>query len=514
MTALDHLWRYAAPPPGAASTLVSRWRCGGSSPSLARRRGAWSPARVASAQRRRGTPTAAAGATPRRRRSRRCCRPAACPRLLAAPVADRRLAADLDAVWRATPAGHAASRSPSGRDVVYGARADEPRRARRRSQKLLTATAALDVLGPRHRFRTAAVAGAAPADGVVAGDLWLVGGGDPLLATADYVARFRHQPQLFTDLDDAGRRRRRRRRRAGSTGRWSATSPLRHATATWPTGRARYIDQDQTGPLSALDRQRRLRARTRPPDEPTRPTSAGGRPGAQARRACSRTLLDGRGRRRRSASPAPAPAPAGAVEVAAVESPPLRDIVGEMLQRERQPDRPSSCSRSWATTRGDRRPPPTARPRRRRSLATAAAADRRASRRRRLRALAREPRHAATARRRCSLATRDRPPPSRDGSPVAGETGTLARAVPRHAADRSPAGQDGYAQPGRRRWPARRRRRPGALLVRVHRERARPGEAIAGQRRSTARSRRSAEALAGAGRRCPTSPPSARVEEG
>jgi serine-type D-Ala-D-Ala carboxypeptidase/endopeptidase (penicillin-binding protein 4) len=53
------------------------------------------------------------------------------------------------------------------------------------NQKLLVAAVALDVLGADHRFRTE-VRGAAPAGGVVAGDLYLVGGGDPLLTSASY----------------------------------------------------------------------------------------------------------------------------------------------------------------------------------------------------------------------------------------------------------------------------------------------------------------------------------------
>lgn len=51
--------------------------------------------------------------------------------------------------------------------------------------KVPTALMALEVLGPNHRFRTRLVATGVVRDGVLDGDLYLVGGGDPLLAPAD-----------------------------------------------------------------------------------------------------------------------------------------------------------------------------------------------------------------------------------------------------------------------------------------------------------------------------------------
>jgi serine-type D-Ala-D-Ala carboxypeptidase/endopeptidase (penicillin-binding protein 4) len=53
--------------------------------------------------------------------------------------------------------------------------------------KLATAVAALDVLGPEHRFRTELLAHGAVEDGVLHGDLILRGGGDPLLDLADLL---------------------------------------------------------------------------------------------------------------------------------------------------------------------------------------------------------------------------------------------------------------------------------------------------------------------------------------
>ena len=54
------------------------------------------------------------------------------------------------------------------------------------NQKLLVAAVALEVLGEDHRFHTE-FRGPQPVDGVITGDVYLVGGGDPLLVTADYV---------------------------------------------------------------------------------------------------------------------------------------------------------------------------------------------------------------------------------------------------------------------------------------------------------------------------------------
>lgn len=47
--------------------------------------------------------------------------------------------------------------------------------------KLLTALAVLDEIDPATTFVTHAVTNAGPEGGVVDGDLWLVGGGDPVL---------------------------------------------------------------------------------------------------------------------------------------------------------------------------------------------------------------------------------------------------------------------------------------------------------------------------------------------
>jgi serine-type D-Ala-D-Ala carboxypeptidase/endopeptidase (penicillin-binding protein 4) len=82
--------------------------------------------------------------------------------------------------------------------TVYANQADMPV-VPASNEKLVTAAVALDVLGPTFTYKTSVLAVGAPdAAGAVAGDLYLVGGGDPLLSTAAYRAA------LATDPTDGG----------------------------------------------------------------------------------------------------------------------------------------------------------------------------------------------------------------------------------------------------------------------------------------------------------------------
>ncbi len=66
--------------------------------------------------------------------------------------------------------------------------------------KVLTAATALALIPPEERFTTELRASAMPVDGVIAGDLWLVGGGDPLLETPDYSRTQDHSPEIATNV--------------------------------------------------------------------------------------------------------------------------------------------------------------------------------------------------------------------------------------------------------------------------------------------------------------------------
>ena len=68
------------------------------------------------------------------------------------------------------------------------------------NMKLLVAAVALDVLGPDHRFRTE-LQSPRPNGQVITGNVYLVGGGDPVLTTADVVDPQRHPAFNTTALE-------------------------------------------------------------------------------------------------------------------------------------------------------------------------------------------------------------------------------------------------------------------------------------------------------------------------
>ena len=70
------------------------------------------------------------------------------------------------------------------------------------TQKLLVAAVALEVLGPDYRFTTS-VAAPNPVDGEVEGDIFLIGGGDPLLTSDDYPIDDDRYPATNTTSFDA-----------------------------------------------------------------------------------------------------------------------------------------------------------------------------------------------------------------------------------------------------------------------------------------------------------------------
>lgn len=242
------------------------------------------------------------------------------PALLAEPVGDRRLAVAAADVADRAPVGSCVLVSKDG--VVLAERDPDVPVIPASTLKLLTATAVLHHLDPTSRYRTPVVAAAPPVGGVVEGDVWLVGTGDPLLGTQGYFERFRRQPQLRTSLEAladslvAGGVREVRGAVRGDEGRYDGA----RFVATWKPS---YISENQTGPLSALtvnDGFGAWQPRIEPFADP-----------AEGAAAVLTWLLRERGVVV-AGEPGVGPVPPAYVEVAAVESPTVGEIVGQMLR--------------------------------------------------------------------------------------------------------------------------------------------------------------------------------------
>ena len=118
------------------------------------------------------------------------------------------------------------------------------------NMKLVTATALLDKLGPSYRFQTSLMALHPPVRGVVHGNLYLVGGGDPVLRLPSDAPSGRPEPysnftSLVRALKVAGVR-----QVAGSVVGDDTRYDSLRAVPGWP---ARYEEEEDVGPLSALD---------------------------------------------------------------------------------------------------------------------------------------------------------------------------------------------------------------------------------------------------------------------
>jgi serine-type D-Ala-D-Ala carboxypeptidase/endopeptidase (penicillin-binding protein 4) len=139
--------------------------------------------------------------------------------------------------------------------------------------KLLTATAVLDRLGASDRLVTQVVGQRAPEGGVIYGNLYLVGGGDPLLRTASYAAS-QYPPQpLYTSLDQLALA----VRRAGVTeitGSVVGDESRYDDERTVTTWKPIYTTEGDVGPLSALDVNDGFVPKPPPPPKPASPPPA------------------------------------------------------------------------------------------------------------------------------------------------------------------------------------------------------------------------------------------------
>ena len=192
------------------------------------------------------------------------------------------------------------------------------------TQKLLVAASALSILGPDSTFQTRVVAPADPVNGTV-DRVWLVGGGDPVLATGDYAAFVQSQGKTKGDvttsleaLADAVVAKGVRSIPGGVVGDDSRYDQQRYL----PTWKDSYRTEGDIGPLGALTVNDGFGSWSpsvkEPVDDPARNAAT-----------VFTALLRARGV---DVGPADTgTAPANAVDVAQVTSPALKAIVASML---------------------------------------------------------------------------------------------------------------------------------------------------------------------------------------
>jgi D-alanyl-D-alanine carboxypeptidase/D-alanyl-D-alanine-endopeptidase (penicillin-binding protein 4) len=192
------------------------------------------------------------------------------------------------------------------------------------TQKLLTTSAGLAVLGPETTLDTRAVAAAAPADGTV-DRLYLVGGGDPLLETPDVQALRDQIPELkgspttsLAALADSIVAAGVKRIPKGIAGDDSRYEDLRYL----PTWKDSYRTDGQVGPLGALTVNGGFSTLKPKPVPVSDPAVFAAQKLTELLEA--RGVDVGKSATRENA-------PAGAVEIAKVSSPPISEVVGEEI---------------------------------------------------------------------------------------------------------------------------------------------------------------------------------------
>ena len=247
------------------------------------------------------------------------------PDLLSRDVADTHLAADLDRIFGDPVYAGGRERSclvvsdPGGGRVRY-ARNESLPLIPASTMKLMTSAAALAQLGPDTRFTTEVRAGVAPSDGAV-GDLYLVGGGDPLLSTAEFAAEggYMGQRRRSTPIETladkvvaAGVRR---------VGRLLGDESRYDSERLVPSWNPRYIANFDISPISALVVNKAFSS--------TRPPAVAISPPAHAAGVLA-TLLQARGVT--VGETATGKAPGGAPVVTSIQSEPLTEIVAEILE--------------------------------------------------------------------------------------------------------------------------------------------------------------------------------------
>jgi D-alanyl-D-alanine carboxypeptidase/D-alanyl-D-alanine-endopeptidase (penicillin-binding protein 4) len=172
------------------------------------------------------------------------------PDLLVRPVAARNLREAVAPILAAAPATTCLE-VREGSSPLVAHNADQPV-IPASNLKLVIAAAALDLMDPQERLVTRFATDGTPTDGsVVRGNLYMVGGGDPLLTSDTYEPRFNRGVPPITDLESVADR-------IAGTGITQVTGSIVGDASryddvrTAPGWPERYFTQGQVAPLSAL----------------------------------------------------------------------------------------------------------------------------------------------------------------------------------------------------------------------------------------------------------------------
>ncbi|HEX7167681.1 MAG TPA: D-alanyl-D-alanine carboxypeptidase/D-alanyl-D-alanine-endopeptidase [Acidimicrobiales bacterium] len=246
------------------------------------------------------------------------------PEVLAATVGQARLTASLDAALDdpAIRGADACLTVERGETLVY-ARNPDIALLPASTMKVLTGMAALRRLGEEYRYVTPLLTAGEPSSaGVIEGPAWFVGSGDPLLSTDAYAASFRNQPQVYTRLDqlaDAVVAKGVKEIRGGIVGDESRYDNERYV----PTWKPVYVTDNDVGPVSALTVNDGF-TQFRPLPRKQAPQPALHAAGVLTELLRARGVVVG--------EPTEGQVPPTATSLADVQSPPLPEVIGQLLR--------------------------------------------------------------------------------------------------------------------------------------------------------------------------------------